>query len=111
MIRAVTAYGTSMSPIIKNGDTVLYSDSEKIKNGDIVFYQFEGKNYIHRLVGFFDGYAVIGNDDDLEQHCVDIRDIKGKVLYKNSFFNLTSVRKILKIIRVFRKWIYQKNLT
>lgn len=106
MIGVIKTTGTSMSPIIKDGDYIFYEYPFKgLKKGDIVVYKYMDKRYIHRVYGFDGGKVVISNDDDLPYHTIDFNDIQGKVVLKNSFLNGFVLSKFMRFFR-FLKWIY-----
>jgi signal peptidase I len=114
-MKAIKSIGTSMNPLIKDGDIVLYEENlpsfpsslkvrKKIfstprrnvgenkkkrilKPGDIVVYKISDKIYIHRIVSINNGRFIISNDDDLEKHIIEEDQILGRVVsIYNGFF-------------------------
>lgn len=109
MIGVIKTVGTSMSPIIKDGDYVFYEyPFNKLKKGDIVVYRYMDKRYIHRIYGFDGDKVIISNDDDLPYHTVYFSDIQGRVLLKKNFLNGFVFSKLMRFFR-FLKWIYYQK--
>jgi len=109
MIKAIKSIGTSMSPLIKEGDIVLYDENPPLKNGilkcgDMVVYKMNDKIYIHRIVSIENGKFIISNDDDLEKHIIEKEQILGRVVSRyNGFFGYLIHIFLRTMRKVFRK--------
>jgi signal peptidase I len=130
MIKAIKSIGTSMSPLIKDGDIVLYEEFkfplspflEKggnpplispfdkagkrgiLRRGDMVVYKINDKIYIHRIVSVDNGKFIISNDDDLEKHIIEKEQILGRVVsIYNGFFGYLIHIFLRTMRKVFRK--------
>jgi signal peptidase I len=117
MIKAIKSIGTSMSPLIKDGDIVLYNEfkfpyppfvkGEKrgiLKRGDMVVYKMNDKIYIHRIVSVENGRFIVSNDDNLEKHIIEKEQILGRVVSRyNGFFGYLIHIFLRTMRKVFRK--------
>jgi len=90
VIKAVKLYGSSMSPLFKEGDIVFVEERSQplpkgwIKSGDCAVYFFEGKQLLHRVVSVANFGAIISDDAGMiKPHFVGWQDIVGKVLSPN----------------------------
>jgi hypothetical protein len=121
-----------MSPLIKDGDIVLYEEFksplssflEKGRNsplnpprcnvgreergilrpGDMVVYKINDEIYIHRIVSVDNGRFIISNDDDLEKHIIEKEQILGRVVSRyNGFFGYLIHIFLRTMRKVFRK--------
>jgi phage repressor protein C with HTH and peptisase S24 domain len=85
MLKAVKLKGTSMRPFLKDGDLVFYEEClSSLKLGDMILYKYSDNLYIHRIIGFEKEKISISNDDDMETHFIEKKDVLGRVC---SFFN------------------------
>jgi signal peptidase I len=130
MIKAIKSIGKSMSPLIKDGDIVLYEEFKFplftlfrkggnpplispfdkggkrgiLRPGDMVVYKINDEIYIHRIVSINNGRFIISNDDDLEKHIIEKEQILGRVVSRyNGFFGYLIHLFLRTMRKVFRK--------
>jgi len=103
-MNSVKVNGTSMSPLFKNGDIVLYNKVNKkdIGRGDCIIYNYKGSKLLHRVIDKFGDCFILSNDDDMDEHIISFEDIIGKVYTNNLLkkgFSGFIYHKLFKIIR------------
>jgi len=130
MIKAIKSIGTSMSPLIKDGDIVLYEEFKSplsplfrkgrnpplispfskggkrgiLRRGDMVVYKINDKIFIHRIISIKNGRFIISNDDDLEKHIIEKEQILGRVVsIYNGFFGYLIHIFLRTMRKVFKK--------
>jgi len=96
--------GTSMLPLFKSGDIVLYTKVNKkdICIGDCIVYNYKGNKLLHRVIDKFGDCFIVSNDDDMDEHIISFEDIIGKVYTNNLLkkgFSGFIYHKLSKIIR------------
>jgi len=103
-MNSIKLNGTSMFPLFKDGDIILYAKINKkdINIGDCVIYYYKENRLLHRVIDKFGDCFILSNDDDIEEHIVSFKDIIGKVYTNNLFkkgFSGFIYHKLSKIIR------------
>ena len=119
-----------MSPLIKDGDIVLYEEFKFplfpdvtsggnpplispfdkggkrgiLRRGDMVVYKINDKIFIHRIISIKNDRFIISNDDDLEKHIIEEYQILGRVVsIYNGFFGYLIHIFLRTMRKVFRK--------
>lgn len=62
---AVRGHGNSMTPLIKNGETVVLAPlpvEASLRKGDVVLAKVRGRVYLHRVKGLRADTVLIGNN-------------------------------------------------
>lgn len=93
-----------MRPFVNEGFVFVY-EKKNYCRGDIVVYRYEGKRYIHRIVDTDSNFFIISNDDDIEYHKIEKKDIEGAVVGKSGGVYGFILHVILKSLRKTRRCI------
>lgn len=78
----VTVIGSSMQPILNQGDKVRINREEDYKVGDIILFRYRQEgNLIHRIIGIENGIFCCKGDNAIRIEYILPRHILGKVIF------------------------------
>ena len=111
----ITVSGTSMNPIMNNGDLVTVHYDATYSIGDVLVFIYKGELLIHRLIKIAKDRLFCKGDNSFRLEDLAIEDVAGKVIllngervpiFSNDFVNLSYL-----VNREFRKCGYDIEKT